>query len=80
MNKAESIVGIKDIIDRYDVFILDQWGVMHNGEDGYTSAIKCVETLFEFNKKLIIISNSSKRKHTSADRLSDFGYSKNYFF
>ena len=79
MNKAKSIVGIKDIIDKYDVFILDQWGVMHNGEEGYAAAIKCVETLYAVNKKLIIISNSSKRKHTTAERLSDFGYSKNHF-
>jgi len=79
MNKVESIDGIKDIIDGYDVFILDQWGVMHNGKEGYNAAIKCVETLYAYNKILIIISNSSKRKHTSADRLSDFGYSKNYF-
>ena len=79
MNKTESIVGLKDIIDRYDVFILDQWGVMHNGEEGYTAAIKCVETLYTVNKKLIIISNSSKRKHSTAVRLSDFGYRKIYF-
>ena len=55
MNKTESIVGLKDIIDRYDVFILDQWGVMHNGEEGYTAAIKCVETLYKVNKKLKFI-------------------------
>ena len=79
MNKVENIDGIKDIIDRYDVFILDQWGVMHNGKEGYSAAIKCVETLYTYNKKLIIISNSSKRQHTTADRLSDFGYSKNFF-
>ena len=52
MNKTESIVGLKDIIDRYDVFILDLWGVMHNGEEGYTAAIKCVETLHEVNNLL----------------------------
>ena len=79
MNKVESIVGIKDIIDKYDVFILDQWGVMHNGEEGYAEAIKCVETLYRVNKKLIIISNSSKRKHLTASRLFDLGYRKNYF-
>ena len=79
MNKTESIVGLKDIIDRYDVFILDQWGVMHNGEEGYTAAIKCVETLYTVNKKLIIISNSSKRKHSTAVRLSELGYRINYF-
>jgi len=79
MNKVESIDGIKDIIDRYDVFILDQWRVMHNGKEGYSAAIKCVKTLYTNNKKLIIISNSSKRKHTSAARLSDLGYSENCF-
>ena len=80
MNKVESIDGINDIIDRYDVLILDQWGVMHNGEEGYVAAIKCVETLHAINKKLIIISNSSKRKHTSAGSLSDFGYRQKLFF
>ena len=79
MNKVESIVGLKDIIDRYDVFILDLWGVIHNGEEGYTAAIKCVETLYTVNKKLIIISNSSKRKHSTAVRLSELGYRKIYF-
>jgi len=79
MNKTESINGIKDIIDRYDVFILDQWGVMHNGEKGYPEAIKCVETLYTVNKKLIIISNSSKRKYTLAENLSALGYKKNHF-
>ena len=79
MNKVESIDGIKDIIDGYDVFILDQWGVMHNGEEGYSAAIKCVEKLYAVNKKLIIISNSSKRKHSTAVRLSELGYRINYF-
>ena len=34
---------------------------------------------YKVNKKLIIISNSSKRKHSTAVRLSDFGYRKIYF-
>ena len=79
MSKAESIFGIKDIVDKYDVFILDQWGVMHDGVEGYALAVKCVEMLHEVEKKLIIISNSSKRKHSTVGKLSELGFNKNYF-
>ena len=54
------ISGISEIIDKYDVFILDQWGVIHDGKKGYTLAIECVQQLVKRNKKLIIISNSLK--------------------
>ena len=39
------IESIGDIISLYDVFILDQWGVMHDGRYGYDHAIISVEKL-----------------------------------
>ena len=53
----KNIQGIKDIINSYDTFILDQWGVMHDGKRGYDHAIECVNFLKKNNKNLIIISN-----------------------
>ena len=44
------IDSIIDIISLYDVFILDQWGVMHDGYKGYDHAIDAVEKLIEANK------------------------------
>ena len=76
MKKINSIL---DIIDDYDNFILDQWGVMHNGSNGYDHAINTVHYLKKKNKKLFIISNSSKRKKLSEDLLSDLGFDKNSF-
>ena len=59
------IDSISNILPFYDVFILDQWGVMHDGNYGYDHAIKSVEKLIKANKKLIIISNSTlKRPNT----------------
>ena len=52
------IDSISDIVSLYDVFILDQWGVMHDGYKGYDHAVSAVEQLIKENKKLIIISNS----------------------
>ena len=73
------IDSISDIISLYDVFILDQWGVMHDGYKGYDYAVSAVEQLIKENKKLIIISNSSKRKNSSIGRLKSLGFDKNHF-
>ena len=79
MNIIKTISGFDEIIDLYEIIILDQWGVMHDGRRGYLNAIECVEKLNKLNKKLIIISNSSKRKKTTSDRLSLLGYNKDFF-
>ncbi len=73
------ISGISEIIDKYDIFILDQWGVIHDGKKGYTLAIECVQQLVKQNKKLIIISNSSKRKSETITRLPKLGFKENQF-
>ena len=67
------------ILDKYDFFILDQWGVMHDGQKGYKHAINAVNKLIIEDKKLVIISNSSKRKISSINRLKDLGFNKNNF-
>ena len=73
------IDNINNILNLYDVFILDQWGVMHDGSKGYDHAIKAIDKLVEENKKLIIISNSSRRKINSINRLKELGFNKDHF-
>ena len=77
--KTLTINGLEKIYKDYDAYILDQWGVMHDGKKGYKNAIDCVNKLFENKKKLIIISNSSKRKKSTLDRLPKIGFNINYF-
>ena len=73
------INSFSEISDKYDVFILDQWGVMHDGHYGYDHSIDAVKHLIYKNKQLIIISNSSKRRISSINRLKDLGFNKNNF-
>ena len=73
------INNITEIIDFYDVFILDQWGVMHDGSNGYLHAIEAINKLFNENKKIIIISNSSKKKISSINSLKNLGFNKKHF-
>ena len=39
------IKSILDIIDNYDNYIIDQWGVMHDGYFGYEHAIEAINYL-----------------------------------
>ena len=48
---SKIIDSISDIISLYDVFILDQWGVMHDGYKGYDLAINSVDKLIRENWK-----------------------------
>ena len=51
MKNIKTITGLQDIIANYDLFILDQWGVMHDGFKGYKKAILCINELIKKKKK-----------------------------
>ena len=70
---------LEDIYDNYDAFILDQWGVMHDGKSGYLNAIRCIEKLYSKKKILTIISNSSRKKEETIMRLPKLGFQSTHF-
>ena len=75
----KTIKSIEEIINDYDNFIIDQWGVMHNGTFGYDHAFNSINILNSNNKNLFIISNSSKRSKSSIDKLPELGFKKSSF-
>ena len=74
-----TINGLEEIFNNYDAFILDQWGVMHNGKNGYLNAIKCIEKLYSKKKILTIISNSSRKKEETIMQLPNLGFQSTHF-
>ena len=75
----KQIKSIEEIIYDYDNFIIDQWGVMHDGTFGYDHAFNTINILNSNHKNLFIISNSSKRSQSSIDKLPKLGFRKNSF-
>ena len=51
----KEIKSIEEIIYDYDNFIIDQWGVIHDGINGYKHAIDTILYLNNNNKNLFII-------------------------
>ena len=56
----KNIKSILDIINDYEVFLFDQWGVVHDGENIFPDAENVFKILQEKQKKVFIISNSGK--------------------
>lgn len=71
--KTKFCAGISDISDSYSGFIIDQWGVLHNGEKPYDGVVECLKELKARKKYIIILSNSGKRAEENKERLKKIG-------
>ena len=70
IKKINSII---DLIDEYEIFFFDQWGVVHDGEKIFPDAEKVFEILQKNKKKIFIISNSGKRSSDNIERMKKLG-------
>ena len=57
----------------YEVFIVDLWGVMHDGVTAFPDAVACLEALKEAGKTVIILSNAPRRAESVAARNVELG-------
>ncbi len=71
--------GIKKL-KNYNFYLIDQWGVIHDGQKKFKHAYKTLLFLKKFKKKLIIISNSSENsKSTINNTLKKLKINENIF-
>ena len=54
------ITGMKEIYEKYDVFFIDLWGVVHNGIKLNPEAIKVLENLHKLKKRFVLMSNAPR--------------------
>ena len=52
MTKNLDEQGLKLVVDQYDLFFIDLWGVMHNGIELYQESIDVLEKLSQKKKNL----------------------------
>jgi HAD superfamily hydrolase (TIGR01459 family) len=73
MAKTKFCEGVSDISDSYMGFIIDQWGVLHDGEDLFPGAADCLKELKERKKTILILSNSDERAEENKAKLKKMG-------
>lgn len=65
--------GFAPLAERYDGFIVDLWGVMHDGVQAFPAALDCLERLRAAGKRSVILSNAPRRVWSIQDRNAQLG-------
>lgn len=73
------VSGLSALADRYDGFILDLWGVLHDGEKPYPGALDCLTRLCEAGKRICLLSNAPRRIGAVAGILSGMGITPGHY-
>ena len=70
---------LEELADQFDAFFIDQFGVLMDASGPYPFAIDAIKRLSEYNKPIVLISNSGKRAKKNCDRLERLGFELNLF-
>ncbi|MEA2782965.1 MAG: hypothetical protein QOK29_4509 [Rhodospirillaceae bacterium] len=67
------IDGLAAIADHFDHVLLDQWGVLHDGQRIFPGVRNAIAALKGAGKRVLVLSNSGKRAAENATRLARLG-------
>lgn len=74
------LAGISSLIDSYSAFIVDLWGVIFEGGRPYDGVIDTLASLAQAHKKVIFLTNSSKRSSLIAESLDKIGIARGLYY
>jgi HAD superfamily hydrolase (TIGR01459 family) len=69
-----TLAGVRDLVDLFDCFIVDQFGVLHDGTRPYPGAVDALVMLKQADKTILLLSNSGRRSTPNEQRLLRLGF------
>jgi HAD superfamily hydrolase (TIGR01459 family) len=76
---SQFISGIIDTVDTYDAFVIDLWGVIHDGHKPYPWAMETLKQLKDLKKPTLLLSNSPRRVFASEAHLANMGLPRDLY-
>lgn len=70
---TEVLNGIAPLLDRYDGFLVDQFGVLYDGVRALDGVPEALALLRRHRKRVVILSNSGRRSEPNVERLARIG-------
>ena len=67
------IDGMRELAPDYDGFILDLWGVVHDGVAPFPGVLDCMGRLMEAGKRIVLLSNAPRRADDVIRRIEKIG-------
>jgi HAD superfamily hydrolase (TIGR01459 family) len=68
------LTGVSQLVEMYDGFIVDQWGVLHDGVAPYPGAQECVRRLHETGKRIVVLSNTGQSAGRNLSLMQRMGF------
>jgi len=76
MSKNLDNKGLRSIVENYDIFYIDLWGVIHNGITLHKNAIEALEEITKANKEYVLLTNAPRPNKTVRLFLEKMGMNK----
>jgi HAD superfamily hydrolase (TIGR01459 family) len=70
---------LANLINQYDYFLIDQFGVLRDDEGAYEGAAAALQRLKENGKRVIVLSNSGRSGDYNAERFVRLGFERGLF-
>lgn len=67
------LTGVAELSGRYDGFLLDLWGVLHDGRSPMPGAVEALQNLKRAGKRIVILSNAPRRVPGVIRRITEIG-------
>ena len=74
-----AFAGVAALAREFDGFIVDQWGILHDGTTPYRGAIDCLEKLRGAGKHVVVLSNSGRREKDNIGLMAAMGFDARLF-
>jgi HAD superfamily hydrolase (TIGR01459 family) len=71
--------GISALAPDYDGFVLDLWGVVHDGIEPYPGAVDCLARLRAAGKATVLLSNAPRRAAVVIEAMEAIGIPRDYY-
>lgn len=79
MTDASFITGLAAVADGFDAVLVDQFGVLHDGQRPYPGAADVLARLTAAGKPVIVLTNSGRRAEPNMARLDRFGIPRAFY-
>ena len=71
--------GLAPLADRFDLFLVDQFGVLHDGGQPYAGAVAALAELAARGKSVVVLTNSGKRNAPNEARMLALGFARSSY-
>lgn len=73
------IAGLREVASVFDGFILDLWGLVHDGEKAYPPSAETLRALQGAGKKTILLSNAPRRGYALIEAMTKMGIGRDLY-